>query len=207
MWGGSMSVYSKIEDPFCADVDRTLCNGCGFDCDIYGYCKKNDIDDVDLQDYYLYDVLKQKGYGGCNLKVETIHGKSWLILYPYRGAYLIAEKCNVELACPVVPLKTRYTMNVPGLNVSNCYGQLLQVIDQLTPFDQPVDSCKIISVDDMYEYVKREYPVSFQHCKELNIIVKPEVVNLISALNNLGLQYVSINGEITGYIPLEELEL
>ena len=106
-----------------------------------------------------------------------------------------------------MPLKTRYTMGVTGLNVSNCYGQLLKVIDRLSEADAPVDYRKVISVDDMYEYVKREYPVSFEHCKELNIIVKPEVVNLISALNNLGLQYVSINGEITGYIPLEELEL
>ena len=204
-----MSVYSPymVYPSSFDEVDTMECSGCGFNCDQWGYCKTDAYEDYDLQDQYLYDVLKQKGYGGCNLKLESIHGKNWLVLYPFKKALCIAEKCNIELCCPVVPLKTRYTMGVTGLNVSNCYGQLLKVIDSLSEADAPVDCQRVISVDDMYEYVKREYPDSFQHCLDLNITGKAEVVNLIEALNNMGLHRVSVDGNITGYIPLEELEL
>lgn len=204
-----MSFAARFDPPCTGefDVDLSICNTCGFDCDVYGYCKTTVIDDLDLHDTYLNDILKQKGYGGGTLKLETICGKNWLILYPLTGAYMIAEKLNIECNCPVVPVKTGYTMGVPGLNVSNVYTMLLEVIDQLSPINQPVDYRKVISVDDMYEYVKREYPESFQHCMDLNITKKAEVINLIEALNDIGLSIVSCDGEITGYIPLEELRL
>ena len=200
-----MSVYSSHEVyPPEADVDLSSCSVCGFDCDNYGYCKETAIDDLDLHDVYLNDVLKQKGYGGCNLKLETIHGKSWLVLYPFNGAYVIAEKCNIELGCSVVPLKTGYTMGVPGLNVSNCYTQLLQVIDQLSPISAPVNYPRVVSVDDMYEYVKQNYPDSFKHCCDLNITVKAEVVNLIDmepgAIIRCGAQYAFPHSVVIGIV-------
>ncbi|MGN0176674.1 MAG: hypothetical protein ACI389_02430 [Methanobrevibacter sp.] len=198
-----MSIYSTT-DVYPGDVDTSMCEQCGFDCDVYEYCKQTAIKDYDLQDQYLYDVLEQKGYGGCKLKVEKIHGKSWLVLYPFSNAYVIAEKCNMELCCPVVPLKTKYTMGVPGLNVSNCYTQLLEVIDQLSDIDLPISYDKVVSVDDMYEYCRTQYPDTFQHCLELNIQDKAEVINLVDALNHLGLRIVTSAGEITGYIPPEE---
>ncbi len=203
----SMYDSRQVYPPSFDDLDLSTCETCGFDCDIYGYCKETAINDVDLQDDYLNDVLKSKGYGGCNLKAEKIHDKYWLVLYPYHGGYIIAEKCNIELSCPVIPLKTRYTMGVLGLNVSNCYSQLLQVIDKLSPASKPIDYKKVISVDDMYDYVKKNYPESFQHCCDLHITKKAEVINLIEALNDIGLNLVSVDGEITGYVPIKELEL
>ena len=203
-----MSFAARFEPPMNEfDMDLSECTTCGFDCDIYGYCKKTAFDDVDLQDDYLHDVLKQKGYGGCNLKLETICGKNWLVLYPYNGAYMIAEKLNIECNCPCVPVKTKYTSNVPGLNVSNCYTMLLQVIDQLTPINQPVNYNRVISVDDMFEYVKTEYPESFKHCMDLHLQSKTEFINLIDALNDIGLNMITCDGEISGYISREELVL
>lgn len=203
-----MSFSARFDPPSGEfDVDLSSCTICGFDCDKYGYCKQIAIDDNEMDGSYLNDILSQKGYGGCTLKAEKIHGKTWLILYPLNGAYLLAEKLNVECNCPVVPVRTGYTMGVPGLNVSNCYTMLLEVIDQVSAINNPVDYSRVISVDDMFNYVKREYPESFQHCVELHLQTKPEFINLIDALNDIGLNIVSCDGEITGYIPVEELVL
>ena len=46
-------------------INMQQCLDCGFDCQTYGYCKQEAIEDVDKQDAYLFDILKQKGYGGC----------------------------------------------------------------------------------------------------------------------------------------------
>lgn len=205
-----MSYTSRFDPPCTGEfdvVDLSPCNTCQFDCASYGYCKTEAIDDYELQDTYLNDILKQKGYGGCNLKVENIHGKNWLILYPLTGAYILAEKLNIECNCPCVPVKTCYTMGVPGLNISNCYTMLLEVIDQITPIKEPCDTHRVISVDDMYNYLKHEYPESYQHCKDLHLTRKEEVINLIEALHNIGLNMVHCDNKIMGYIPFEELKI
>lgn len=200
-----MSFEARFDEPNYNDleVDLSTCTTCGFDCDVHGYCKQDAYNDCDLQDKYLNDVLTDKGYGGCNLKAEKIRGKTWLVLYPLYGGYTIAEKLNIELGCPVVPLKTRYTSGLCGLNVSNCYGMLLQVIDQLSDMKEKIDYSKVINVDDMYTYVTTNYPESFQHCLDLNITAKTEVINLIEAINDMNLQIVTNDGEIMGYIAPE----
>lgn len=206
-----MSFTARFEPPSINEfeIDQTDCETCGFSCDVFEYCKKDAIDNPDLQDQYLHDLLKDKGYGGCTLKLENIRGKNWLVLYVFNAPYLFAEKCNVELGVPVVPLKTGYTMNIPGLNVSNCYTQFLDLIDKISPRDEPVDTGNIINVDDMFEYCKKHYPSTVDHCIDINITSPEGIINVVDAFENLGLTIIADtgNGKIQGYIPREELVL
>lgn len=203
-----MSVYSSTDVyPAEYDIDDTACTSCNFDCDIHGYCKTDVHGDSEKEETYLCTVLKEKGYGGCTLKAEKIRGKYFLIVYPFKGAYLLAEKMNAELGVPVVPVKTGYTMGAPGLNVSNCYTKFLELVDQVTCIDEPVDYGHIISVEEMFKYCKEHYPSTVENCYDINITDEAGIVNVCDAFHHLHLNIISDENGVMGYIPPKELVL
>lgn len=184
-------------------ADQKNCDVCQFDCEAHGYCKIDAINDVDMQDTYLYDVLRDKGYNGCNLKPQKIRGKYRLILYPFNYGYLLCEKMNLECGVSVAPLKTRYTHGLAGLDLSNCYGDFLSRIDQVSCSDQPVQMDHVIKPEDMFKYVQEHYGETVEHCKEININKPAEIINVVNATHNLNLYIVSDSEGITGYYSQE----
>ena len=121
----------------------------------------------------------------------------------------LCDKLNQEVGCPVVPLKTKYTSGIVGLNVSNCYTPLLELIDKVSDSDEPINTSMLYSVDDVFNFIQGEYPGIVEHCQEININDPKEIINVADAFENLHLTRIqdTVTGELTGYIVPEGVDI
>ena len=153
---------------------------------------------------YLSDVMKSKGYGGCNIKLETIGGRPWAIMYMIRQdlVELFAQKVNMELGLPLAMVKTSFTMGVKGLNVTRIFHQLLDCIEDISCADEPVNEDRLFSLTKVFYYCLENYRSTIEQCIELNLENSYEVVVYCNAIHNIGL-YETPDGRF--YVP-EEVE-
>lgn len=152
---------------------------------------------------YLNRIMEDKGYGGCNIKLEWIRGRPFAIMYMFKPAYveLFTQKVNMELGLELAQVKTDYTNGVKGLNITKIFDRLVESINDISNANEPINEERIFSLEAVYNYCIKEYKFNVDRARNiLNFENKYDVVIYCNALHKMGL-YETPDHRF--YVPLE----
>ena len=179
------------------------CMNCSFDCNQFGYCRYDAIFDEKQHDQYINDVLEQKGYGGCSIKLERINKRPFVVLYlsKYNATEFFVNKCIVELGIEkMAPVRTQYTMCVPGVNVTSCFYDLVEKIHKLSSFENPIDTSNLYSEIECLNKLCIKFPEDAERCRR--VLNEKDAIGIIlycARINQISLKIV----EDKFFIPYE----